>query len=996
MLGLARADRTRLGSGGGEALISGEGLAKSFGMDVLFEGLDVTISRGQKLGLLGRNGCGKSTLLRILAGMDAPDKGKVQRRRHLNLAFLAQDPDLPASLSLLDAVLSADNAAMRAVREYERAAQRMKGRDPTPSEAAALQRAMDGVEAMGAWDVVAEAEKLLEILGLGDAALRNGGGGGGGGGIMERQVSSLSGGQRKRVALAATLLAKPELIILDEPTNHMDVAVIDWMQSALSDPSLTVVLVSHDRYFLDAVCTQMLEIDRGTSFRHSGNYSTFLAARAKRAVEEAAAIGRAANTLRREGEWMRRMPKARSTKSRSRIDRFLALTKATTEKRQRQQQTAVGSVVEMGVGEARLGGKVLELRDATALRGESTVFEGFTYEFGRGDRLGVVGRNGAGKTTFLDALAGLLPLPSGTRDVGETVVMGYYTQHMPPVPDNMRVLDFVQNFNPTAAVLGSWGSIPAAAAAAAAAGSAAAGAGGSASGAAAVGAGSGAASMSGGSGSDEPVSASELLERFGFPRAKQYAWASKLSGGEKRRLLLAAVLAQRPNFLMLDEPTNDLDLQTIEAPQKPLLSLVDLHHCVLQGDGPEENAPPQQSNALRPIQCFETSQNTSSITSTAIQCFETSQNTSSITSTAIQCFETSQNTSSITSTAIQCFETSQNTSSITSTAIQCFETSQNTSSITSTAIQCSLSRLPPSPFALFPVTMLAFPCASLPFLPLLSSPIQALESFLSAYEGCLLVASHNRAFMDAVVDRQFVLQGDGQVLLYDGLFFAFQAASSCSFLVPPFPSFPSVCLPGSPVSFSPSPGSGVIPLGLRGLSASGLPRPCIHACRLASHDRAFMDAVVDRQFVLQGDGQVLLYDGLFSEYLADAQEQKAEKEKEEKERVAEDERRKEAEAKSVAEERRKGEEGAGSGGNKTKGKSARKMSYMERKEWERLEQEIEKLEKKKVVVEARLEEKSKAGDFAMLQGLSDELAALGQAIEAKSDRWLELAELAEE
>ncbi|CAI5529887.1 unnamed protein product [Closterium sp. Naga37s-1] len=379
-------------SGGGEALISGEGLAKSFGMDVLFEGLDVTISRGQKLGLLGRNGCGKSTLLRILAGMDAPDKGKVQRRRHLNLAFLAQDPDLPASLSLLDAVLSADNAAMRAVREYERAAQRMKGRDPTPSEAAALQRAMDGVEAMGAWDVVAEAEKLLEILGLGDAALRNGGGGGVGGGIMERQVSSLSGGQRKRVALAATLLAKPELIILDvsgfvhdvsgfvhdEPTNHMDVAVIDWMQSALSDPSLTVVLVSHDRYFLDAVCTQMLEIDRGTSFRHSGNYSTFLAARAKRAVEEAAAIGRAANTLRREGEWMRRMPKARSTKSRSRIDRFLALTKATTEKRQRQQQTVVGSVVEMGVGEARLGGKVLELRDATAMRGESTVFEGFT------------------------------------------------------------------------------------------------------------------------------------------------------------------------------------------------------------------------------------------------------------------------------------------------------------------------------------------------------------------------------------------------------------------------------------------------------------------------------------------------------------------------------------------------------------------------------------------------------------------------------------------
>ncbi|CAI5512832.1 unnamed protein product [Closterium sp. Naga37s-1] len=690
-------------SGGGEALISGEGLAKSFGMDVLFEGLDVTISRGQKLGLLGRNGCGKSTLLRILAGMDAPDKGKVQRRRHLNLAFLAQDPDLPASLSLLDAVLSADNAAMRAVREYERAAQRMKGRDPTPSEAAALQRAMDGVEAMGAWDVVAEAEKLLEILGLGDAALTNGGGGGGGG-IMERQVSSLSGGQKKRVALAATLLAKPELIILDEPTNHMDVAVIDWMQSALSDPSLTVVLVSHDRYFLDAVCTQMLEIDRGTSFRHSGNYTNFLAARAKRAVEEAAAIGRAANTLRREGEWMRRMPKARSTKSRSRIDRFLALTKATAEKRQRQQQAAVGSVVEMGMGEARLGGKVLELRDATAMRGESTVFEGFTYEFGRGDRLGVVGRNGAGKTTFLDALAGLLPLPSGTRDVGETVVMGYYTQHMPPVPDNMRVLDFVQNFNPTAAVLGSWGSIPAAAAAAAAGD-------GSASSSSPVAAGSGGASMSGGSGSDEPVSASELLERFGFPRAKQYAWASKLSGGEKRRLLLAAVLAQRPNFLMLDEPTNDLDLQTIEA----------------------------------------------------------------------------------------------------------------------------------------------------------------LESFLSAYEGCLLVASH---------------------------------------------------------------------------------------------DRAFMDAVVDRQFVLQGDGQVLLYDGLFSEYLADA-------------------------------EWRKGEEGAGSGGIKVKGKSARKMSYMERKEWERLEKEIEKLEKKKVAVEAQLEEKSKAGDFAMLQGLSDELAALGQAIEAKSDRWLELAELAE-
>ncbi|GJP35507.1 hypothetical protein CLOM_g20018 [Closterium sp. NIES-68] len=733
------------GSGGGEALITGEGLVKSFGMDVLFEGLDVTISRGQKLGLLGRNGCGKSTLLRILAGMEAPDKGKVQRRRQLNLAFLAQDPDLPGSLSLLDAVLSADNAAMRAVRDYERAAQRMKGREPSPSDIAALQRAMDGVEAMGAWDVVAEAEKLLDILGLGDAVVNNGaagvnsgaanavngdgGGGGGGGGITERQVSSLSGGQRKRVALAATLLAKPELIILDEPTNHMDVAVIDWMQSALSDPSLTVVLVSHDRYFLDAVCTEMLEIDRGSSFRHSGNYSNFLAARAKRAVEEAAAIGRAANTLRREGEWMSRMPKARSTKSRSRIDRFLSLTKATAEKRQRQQQQAVGSVVEMGMGEARLGGKVMELRDATAMRGQNTVFEGFTYEFGRGDRLGVVGRNGAGKTTFLDALAGLLPLPSGTRDMGETVVMGYYTQHMPPIPDNMRVLDFVQNFNPMAAVLGSWGSIPAAAAAA----GAGSGAGG----------GAGSASGSGGSGSAEPVSASELLERFGFPRAKQYAWASKLSGGEKRRLLLAAVLAQRPNFLMLDEPTNDLDLQTIEA----------------------------------------------------------------------------------------------------------------------------------------------------------------LESFLASYEGCLLVASH---------------------------------------------------------------------------------------------DRAFMDAVVDRQFVLEGNGQVLLFDGLFSEYLADAREQKAEKEKE---KGAEEERRKEAEGKRRADEQRKAEEEADvarvSGGNKTKGKSARKMSYMERKEWERLEQEIEKLEKKKGLVEAKLEEKSRQGDFDALQGLSDELAVLAKSIEAKSDRWLELAELAE-
>lgn len=683
-LSAAKASQTK-----GEVLISGSGLAKTYdGLQFLFKDLDITVSRGQKIGLLGANGSGKSTLLKVLAGFEIPDKGTVQQKKAVRLAYLAQDPVLDGELTILDAVLAADTPVMAAVREYEKALakQAVMGASEDKEIQDMVQNAMEKVEALGAWAVAAEAEKLLEILGVG---------------FLDRQVKDLSGGQRKRVALAATLLAKPELVIMDEPTNHMDVKVIQWMERMLSDSALTVVLVTHDRYFLDSVCNEMVELDNGKGYSHSGNYSSFLANKAQRLVETEAAIARAENTLRKEAEWMRRQPKARSTKSRSRIDRFYALTK-------KAERGPAVSGLELELGESRLGSKVLALRDATAVRGERVIIDGFTYEFVKGEQMGVVGRNGVGKSTFLDALAGVLPLQSGEREVGETLVLGYYGQQSPPIPDGIRVLDFVLQFGGSVQIGNDQ---------------------------------SGGFQGASAGNPPEQITSSAMLERFGFSKQKQYNWASKLSGGEKRRLYLATILMQRPNFLLLDEPTNDLDLPTIEV----------------------------------------------------------------------------------------------------------------------------------------------------------------LENFLLSYEGCLLVASHDRAFMDNVTSRLFLLEGDGEVQLFDGTYSEYMEETK------------------------------------------------IREKELSGNTRGETAVSNESNGGTKGEAIKAPTNG-----------------------------------------------NAGNTNNAVKKKNSRKLSYMERKEYDGLEKEIEKLSGKKDQLETQLQKENKKGNYGKLETLAGQLATVTASIDAKTERWLELAELSGE
>ncbi|WP_026261841.1 ABC-F family ATP-binding cassette domain-containing protein [Spirosoma panaciterrae] len=481
--------------------LSAENLTKSYGDRVLFKNLTFGINRGDKVAIVGANGSGKTTLLSILAGAIPPDAGIVSHRKDSTIGYLDQQPDLNNALTVMEVVLAGESAQLDAVRAYELAL--------THDDHAALERAMADMEKHEAWDYEAQIRQILGELGIHD---------------VEQPVSSLSGGQRKRVALARVLIQSPDLLILDEPTNHLDLEAIEYLENFLNINNGTLLMVSHDRYFLDRVCNQIAELDNGQLYTYKGNYAYFLEKKDEREAAAASELTKDRNTFRRELEWMRRQPKARSTKAQYRIDAFEELKEKTSGRRN-------DGELDLNLRTTRLGSKILEVENLSKRFGDKILLDHFNYTFKRFDRVGLIGKNGMGKTTLLNLLTNQLRPDSGKITTGGTVKFGYYTQSELNLPENQRVIDVVQE---VAEVM----------------------------------------KLENG----DTVTASQLLSRFLFDRHKQYDYVSKLSGGEKRRLQLLLVLVQNPNFLILDEPTNDLDITTLNVLEDFLLNF---SGCVL-------------------------------------------------------------------------------------------------------------------------------------------------------------------------------------------------------------------------------------------------------------------------------------------------------------------------------------------------------------------------------------------------------------------------------
>ncbi|GGG48505.1 ABC-F family ATP-binding cassette domain-containing protein [Hymenobacter glacieicola] len=480
-------------------LLSAENLSKNYADRWLFRELNFGLQQGQRVALVGINGSGKTTLLRILAGLEPPDTGEVSVRKDIRVSFLGQQPVFDESLNVEQTIFASQNDTLAAIRDYEHVVN-----DPNHS-ANDLQRVMELMDTYNAWDYDAQVKQILGRLGiLGD--------------LLERPVSKLSGGQRKRVALARVLIEEPDVLILDEPTNHLDLATIEWLENRLASPALTLLMVTHDRYFLDKVANEIVELDQGRAHRYQGNYSYFVEKKADREQMETAEVEKARNLLRKELEWMRRQPQARGTKQKARIDAFY-------DTQEKAKGRVKGPEMELSVKTTRQGGKIIEVEHLHKQFGGKVVLDDFSYVFKKKDRIGLVGPNGAGKSTLLNMLTGQLQPDSGVVDAGQTTVFGYYTQTELDFDPSQRVIDIVKE---VAEVV----------------------------------------EMADGS----QVTASQFLQHFQFPPAQQYTLVSKLSGGEKRRLQLLRVLIKNPNFLILDEPTNDLDIITLNILEDFLLN----------------------------------------------------------------------------------------------------------------------------------------------------------------------------------------------------------------------------------------------------------------------------------------------------------------------------------------------------------------------------------------------------------------------------------------
>ena len=479
-----------------------ENLSKSYGIKVLFENISFSIDKGQKIALVAKNGTGKSSLLQILVGKDTPDSGTVYLRKEITTSLLEQEPELDENATVLEAVFHAETPVMKATRMFEYA-------NEHPEDEALMQQAYEAMEQSGAWDFEAKVKTILSQLQIHQ---------------FDQKIKTLSGGQKKRVALAKVLIEEPDFLIMDEPTNHLDLEMIEWLEDYLDRANMTLLMVTHDRYFLENVCNVILELDKGILYRHKGNYTYYLEKKAAREENEKSNLQKTRNLFGKELEWIRKQPRARGTKAKSRVEAFSVLKEKASKKLDDDKMTIT-------IDMQRVGGKIMELHNLKKSFGDKKIIYDFSYKFKDKERVGIVGRNGMGKTTFLHILTGLAQPDGGKVVKGDTIKIGYYTQDGMKLKDDKRVIEVLKDIAEF---------IP----------------------------------LKGG----KTLSASQLLETFLFDGETQHTFVSKLSGGEKRRLYLLTILISNPNFLILDEPTNDLDILTLQVLED---FLDDFPGCVL-------------------------------------------------------------------------------------------------------------------------------------------------------------------------------------------------------------------------------------------------------------------------------------------------------------------------------------------------------------------------------------------------------------------------------